>query len=107
MSDDGARLLVTLTVDDFRAMLREAAKEGAREALSSLPSSRLSKTQVAHELRRSVSTIDRYIADGMPCDDAGTRKAFDVETCRAWLRNRCALRTNILSQGIVRKTKAA
>jgi hypothetical protein len=100
------RLVVTLTVGDLRDMMKEAAREATREAMSALPIAKLTKAQLAVALGRSTSTIDRYVADGMPCDDAGTRRMFDLQACRAWLRSRPEMRKNVLSEGVTRKTRA-
>jgi transposase len=93
----------------FKTVLAEVVRGVVREeldrALASVPRTAMSKSQLAAALGRSSSTIDRYVADGMPYDDAGTRRTFDLETCREWLRARAPVRTNILTQGIVRKTR--
>jgi hypothetical protein len=100
-------VMTTLTVEDLRHMVAEAAEEGARRALSSMPTSRLTKSHLAVALGRSPSTIDRYVLEGMPCEDAGTRRMFDLEACRAWLRGRPSMRKNLLNEGVVRKSKVA
>lgn len=105
---DGDRLVVTLTVGQLRSMMRDAAREGAREALSATAASKLTKTELATALRRSTATIDRYVAGGMPYDATGTRRGYDLEACRAWLAARAPReRTNILTDGVTRKTRRA
>lgn len=95
-----------LSEEQLMAMLERAAEAGARRALASVQRAGLSKSQLAAALGRSSSTIDRYVLDGMPYDGAGTRKTFDLEKCRTWLRERAPVRTNILTSGVVRKKRA-
>lgn len=98
--------VVTMTETDLERTLTRAAEEGARRALAAVRSTGLSKSQLAAALNRSSTTIDRWIAAGMPFED-GARKTFDLEACRAWLRSRARDRRNILTEGVVKKSRAA
>lgn len=51
----------------------------------------LNRAQLARALNKSEPTIDRYIADGMPCLTEGTNGRaweFQLSACWAWLRRR-------------------
>jgi hypothetical protein len=48
----------------------------------------VSKAELAHALRRSTPTIDRWVKLGMPYHDMGTYRLFDLPACRAWVAQR-------------------
>ena len=96
-----------MTAEEFTDTLSRVAEASARRALELAQSRGLTKSQVAAALNRSTATIDRWVAAGMPHDGVGTRRRFDLEACRAWLRDRPRVTTNILTEGVTRKTKAA
>jgi hypothetical protein len=52
------------------------------------PPTLLTKAELAHALRRSSPTIDRWVTEGMPYADMGTYRLFDREACRAWVAAR-------------------
>src|SRR4051794_17794025 len=62
--------------------LRPAAAEPAP------PARLLSKGELAHAVHRSVPTIDRWAADGMPYIDMGTYRLYDLDACTAWVAGR-------------------
>src|ERR1700722_19353939 len=48
----------------------------------------LSKADLAHELRRSTPTIDRWTKQGMPFNDMGSYRLYDLAACRRWVAGR-------------------
>jgi excisionase family DNA binding protein len=48
----------------------------------------LTKREIAVALAVSQSTIDRLCAQGMPAWHVGDHRRFDLDECRAWLRER-------------------
>ncbi len=98
--------VVVLTTEQFAEALTCAADAGAKRALEMMQPTTLTKSQLAAALNRSVATIDRYIAAGMPYG-GGARKTFDPRDCNAWLAARPNERKNILTQGVVKKSRAA
>lgn len=91
-----AAKIVVMTAEEFTEALSRVAEASARRALE-LAQSR------AHE----EPSCRRWVAAGMPHDGVGTRRRFDLEACRAWLRDRPRVATNILTEGVTRKkTKA-
>ncbi len=52
----------------------------------------LSKSQIAQALGVSVATVDREVAEGMPCVIVGASRRFDFDAVRAWLEAKAATR---------------
>jgi hypothetical protein len=52
------------------------------------PPQRLSKAELAQALRRTPATVDRWVALGMPCENMGSYRLFDLDACRAWVAAR-------------------
>lgn len=98
--------MVVLTTEQFDEALARAAEAGAKRALELAQPTNLTKSQLAAALNRSVATIDRYILAGMP-HNGGVRKTFDPRACRTWLAARPNERKNILTEGVVKKSRAA
>jgi hypothetical protein len=48
----------------------------------------LSKAELAHALRRSIPTIDRWAKQGMPFSDMGSYRLYDLAACRRWVAGR-------------------
>ena len=48
----------------------------------------LSKVELAHALRRSTPTIDRWAKQGMPFNDMGSYRLYDLAACRRWVAGR-------------------
>ena len=48
----------------------------------------LSKAELAHALRRSTPTIDRWAKQGMPFSDMGSYRLYDLASCRRWVAGR-------------------
>jgi len=48
----------------------------------------LSKGDLAHALRRSTPTIDRWTKQGMPFNDMGSYRLYDLAACRCWVAGR-------------------
>ena len=48
----------------------------------------LSKSELALAVRRSAATIDRWATEGMPFDDMGTYRMYDLDKCRTWAARR-------------------
>lgn len=48
----------------------------------------LSKAELAHALRRSTPTIDRWAKQGMPFDDMGSYRLYELAACRGWVAGR-------------------
>ena len=59
----------------------------------------LSKAELAHALRRSTPTIDRWAKQGVPFNDMGSYRLHDLATCRTWAaaRPRPGRPTNVAS----------
>lgn len=93
----------------LKNLLAEVVRDVVREELSRALSSQrpLSKAELAAALRKSTATIDRHVRDGMPYKQEGARRMFDLDECRAWLRNRPTVEpsNDILDEGVVRKTR--
>jgi len=49
---------------------------------------RLTKRELAAELRVSTRTIERWMAEGLPCEGSPRRRLFRRETVEAWLAER-------------------
>lgn len=84
-------IVLTLSQDELRAIVREAVAEalaGTTRSASRL----LTKADVARELACSVATVDRMTRDGMPAVTVGRTRRFDAAACRAWLETRTAPR---------------
>lgn len=54
----------------------------------SAPSGLLSKAELAHALRRSTPSIDRWAKQGMPFNDMGSYRLYDLAVCRRWVAGR-------------------
>ncbi len=100
----------------LKALVTEAVREVVREEIDrALGTHRpLSKAELAAALGRSTATIDRHVRGGMPFVQEGAHRTFDLDACRAWLRNasHAALakasskeQEDVLSQGVVRKSR--
>ena len=100
-----AAKIVVMTAEEFTEALSRVAEASARRALELAQSRGLTKSQAAAALNRSTATIDRWVAAGMPHDGVGARCRFDLEACRAWLRDRPRVATNILTEGVTRKKR--
>jgi hypothetical protein len=48
----------------------------------------LTKGELAHALRRSTPTIDRWATEGMPFVDMGTYRLYDLAVCQPWIAGR-------------------
>jgi hypothetical protein len=48
----------------------------------------LNKAELAHALRRSSPTIDRWAKQGMPFNDMGSYRLYDLVACRGWVSGR-------------------
>jgi hypothetical protein len=48
----------------------------------------LNKAELAHALRRSSPTIDRWAKQGMPFNDMQSYRLYDLEACRRWVAGR-------------------
>jgi hypothetical protein len=48
----------------------------------------LSKAELAHTLRRSTPTVDRWAKQGMPFSDMGSYRLYDLAACRRWVAGR-------------------
>ncbi len=94
-------------VTAFRAVLREEIDAAIERALDRrFGATRLSKTALAHALQRTPATVDRFVRAGMPHETDGAHRTFDLDACRAWLRDRPAAQAKgRLEQGVVRKTR--
>jgi hypothetical protein len=86
---------VTSPADALAAVLtlvREAAREGAAQALaahasppSSTPTARVTLDDLARLETCSRATIRRLVAEGAPVTYVGQSPRFDVEAFRTWL----------------------
>ena len=96
----------------LKTLLAEVVRDVVREELSrALAAQRaLAKAELAAALRKSTATIDRHVREGMPYVQEGARRIFDLDACRAWLRNRPTTVErfeDMLDEGVVRKTRRA
>jgi len=48
----------------------------------------VTKAEVAHALRRSTPTVDRWVTEGMPFVDMGSYRLYDLAACREWVAAR-------------------
>jgi hypothetical protein len=76
------------------ALVRQAAREGAAEALAthvapvSATTQLVDKREIARDLAVSPATITRLMQDGAPHTFVGSSPRFDVEEFRSWLTQR-------------------
>jgi hypothetical protein len=82
-------LLVTLSVDELRVLLR-AELDAALDTRASGPSTTalVDKRELARALAVSPATITRLVQDGAPRTFVGSSPRFDVEAFRVWLDGR-------------------
>jgi hypothetical protein len=81
---------MTLDEEDVTAIAAAVVRmlRGGAVSPASPPPARLSKAELAVALHRTPATVDRWVRDGMPCDDMGSYKLFDLAACRAWVAAR-------------------
>ncbi|MEZ4301921.1 MAG: hypothetical protein R3B70_43715 [Polyangiaceae bacterium] len=93
----------------LRTLLSEVVRDVVRAELARALSAQrpMSKAELAAALGKSTATIDRHVREGMPYAREGARRIFDLDACRAWLRNRPARESveDMLDQGVVKKTR--
>jgi hypothetical protein len=73
-----AERIASIVIERLRAPVSEAV---AAHGL-------LSKAELAHALRRSSPTIDRWAKQGMPFNDMQSYRLYDLEACRRWVAGR-------------------
>ena len=49
---------------------------------------RMTRSEIASAMHRTATTIDRWVAAGMPCEDLGSYRLFDPAACMAWASRR-------------------
>lgn len=89
-----AVVVLTLTADELRALIRDAVADalGAQR-----PARLLTPRELAAELGVSVDTIERRAREGLPHVLVGTRRRFDAGACRAWLAARPKASSNVVA----------
>ena len=85
-----AVLVLTLTADDLRSIVREAvrAEIGTSSPASATATTRVTLDELARLEACSRATIRRLVAEGAPVTYVGQSPRFDVEAFRAWLEAR-------------------
>jgi hypothetical protein len=82
-------LLVTLSLDDLRALVREAVRaELVERAPASGTSTLRDRRELAHHLGVSPATVTRLTAEGCPCTYVGDSPRYDIGAVCAWLAER-------------------
>jgi hypothetical protein len=76
-----AELLAPRVAAQVAAALGGAAPPSPRPRL-------LSRRELARELGKSETSIDRWTAQGMPNHDRGTFRLYEPDACAAWLAAR-------------------
>lgn len=81
-----------IDVPAFKQLLADVVRDVVREELArALAAQRpLSKAELAAALGTSTTTVDRRVRNGMPYTKEGPHRVFDLDACRAWLRDRPA-----------------
>lgn len=62
--------------------------DGVPAAAPRRPATMLSKAELGAALHRSPATIDRWSASGMPHQEMGSYRLFDLAACQAWAASR-------------------
>jgi len=84
-----AVLVVTVTVEELRAHMREAVREVLAEQDKPAAASPLvNRHELARLLGVSAATITRMTAEGLPHVFAGASPRYAVDEARAWLLQR-------------------
>ena len=97
-------------IDAFKAALAEVVRGVVREELKAAlgPPRPLSKNELAAALGCSTSTVDRNVRRGMPFAQERGSRVFDLDACRAWLRDAPPAAKepeDVLTMGVERKTR--
>lgn len=82
-----ARMIAAETASIVLAELRSEAN-----APPSASHPHVSKQKAAQAFDVSPATIDREVAEGMPCIVVGSSRRFDLDAVRAWLEAKAATR---------------
>lgn len=85
--------VIVLTEADLDARLEAAAERGAARAIARMQSDvcttgLLSARELAKTIGCSATQVQKLTAAGMPVVMVGTRRRYDVQTCRDWLASR-------------------
>jgi hypothetical protein len=81
-----AVLVLTLTLDELRALMRETLDAAlAAHAPSMTPLELVDRRELARLLVVAPVTITRLTAEGLPCTYVGESPRYDVVAVRAWL----------------------
>jgi hypothetical protein len=85
--------VTAITVMDVDALADQIAIRVAERLKAPAPApvrspALLSKSELAHALRRSSPTIDRWAKQGMPFHDMGSYRLYDLSACREWVARR-------------------
>jgi hypothetical protein len=83
-----AVVVVTLSPDELRALVREAVHEelaNRAHALAPSQSTLVDRRELARALDVSPATVTRLQAEGMPCVHVGAAPRYALEHVRTWL----------------------
>lgn len=90
-----AVLVVTCSLDELRALVRDVVREVIAERAPSPSSAALvDRQELARLLDVSVATVTRLASEGAPVTHVGQAPRYDVEAFRAWLVERGRKGTN-------------
>lgn len=84
-----AVLVLALSADELRSLVREVVREALSEQAPRTPASPLvSRHELARLLGVSAATVTRMTAEGMPHVFAGASPRYAADEVRAWLAER-------------------
>jgi hypothetical protein len=84
-----AVIVVTLSVDDLRALVREAVRAELPALQPSVsPKPLVDRRELARTFAVSPATVTRLAAEGMPCTHVGDSPRYDIGAVLAWLHER-------------------
>jgi excisionase family DNA binding protein len=88
-SQPPAVLVLSLSVDELRALVREVVREAVSEQPGlAEPSPLVDRRELARLLGVSAATVTRMTAEGMPHVFAGASPRYAADEVRAWLAQR-------------------
>jgi excisionase family DNA binding protein len=87
-SQPPAVLVLSLSVDELRALVREVVREAVSKPGLAEPSPLVDRHELARLLGVSAATVTRMTAEGMPHVFAGASPRCAAEEVRAWLAQR-------------------